>query len=46
MAAEVGVKWGGGVKIGGSRGPKWRLDPCWGPFFGHFEPFWALVGLF
>ena len=40
-------KIGWGVKIGGSRGPKWRLDPLWGQFlvilnhFGpFFDPFW------
>ena len=37
---------GRGVKIGGSRGPKWRLDPLFGAIFGHFEAFWALLGPF
>ena len=34
---------GRGVKIGGSRGPKCRLDPLLGPFLvilSHFGPFW------
>ena len=39
-------KMGWGVKIGGSRGPKWRLDPLFGAIFGHFEPFLALLGPF
>ena len=28
---------GRGVKFGGSRGPKWRLDPFWGPFLTNFD---------
>ena len=36
-------KMGWGVKIGQSRGLKW---PLLGPFFGHFEPYWALLGRF
>ena len=36
---------GRGVKIGGSRGPKWRLDPLWA-IFGHFEPRGALLAFF
>ena len=34
------MEWG--AKIGGSRGPKWRLDPLWGPLLAilsHFGPF-------
>ena len=34
------------TKIGRSRGHKLHLDPFLGAFFGHFEPFWALLGLF
>ena len=40
-------KMGRGIKIGGSRGPKWRLDPILGPFlaiFGPFGPFLTLFG--
>ena len=45
----VGVKWGWGVKIGGSRGPKWRPDPILGPYLAilsHFWPVWAFFTLF
>ena len=38
-----------GVKIGGSRGPKCRLDPPLGPFLvilSHLGPFWAFFDLF
>ena len=40
---------GRGVKIGGSRGPKCRLDPLLGPFLiilSHFGPFWAFFDPF
>ena len=39
-------KMGRGVKIGGSRGPQCRLDPLFGAIFGHFVPFWAILGPF
>ena len=42
-------KMGRGVKIGGFRGPKWRLDPILGPFLAilsHFWPFWACFDSF
>ena len=38
---------GWGVKIGGSRGPKCRLELLLGPFLvilSHFGPFWAFFG--
>ena len=38
---KVGVKWGGESKLVGSEGPS-----PFGAIFGHFEPFWALLGLF
>ena len=40
---------GRGVKIGGSRGPKCRLDPLLGPFLvilSHLGPFWAFFDPF
>ena len=42
-------KMGWGVKIGGSRGPKWRPDPILVPFLAilsHFWPFWAFFDPF
>ena len=40
-------KMGRGVKIGGFRGPKWRLDPILGSFLAIFGHFWlALLGPF
>ena len=34
------------VKIGGSRWPKWRLDPILGPFLAIFGPFGPFLTLF
>ena len=38
----VGVKWGGESKLVGPEGPSGVQTLI----FGHFEPFWALLGLF